>query len=86
MNRYETVIIIKGELSKLKNSETIEKVKNKIKEFGEIVEQQDMGIRKMAYTINNQSNGHYLVFRYKIEETQSKNAIHEIERFFRIND
>ena len=86
MNKYETIVIIKSNISKSKDTETIRKIEDKIKEYGEISEEQDMGTRKMAYEVKNNSNGHYFVIRHKISETQSPEAIRELERLLRITD
>lgn len=86
MNKYETIVIIKSDISKSKDQETINKIRDKINEYGEVIEEQDMGIRKMAYEVEKNSNGHFYVIRYKISESKSQEAIRELERCLRITD
>ena len=44
MNKYESVIILKPDLSKQELEKIIFKVENKIKEFAEITDKKDYGI------------------------------------------
>ena len=86
MNEYENVIIIKTDLSKEETSKVILKIENNIKYFAEITKKDDLGIKKLAYEIRKNNEGHYLVYQFQVEEKMREFAIREIERFYKITD
>lgn len=86
MNEYENVIIIKSDLSKEETSKVILKIENNIRNFVEITKKDDLGIKKLAYEIRKNNEGHYLVYQFQVEEKKREFAIREIERFYRITD
>ena len=86
MNEYENVIIIKTDLSKEETSKVILKRENNIRNFAEITKKDDLGIKKLAYEIRKNNEGHYLVYQFQVEEKMREFAIREIERFYRITD
>lgn len=86
MNEYENVIIIKTDLSKEETSKVILKIENNIRNFAEITKKDDLGIKKLAYEIRKNNEGHYLVYQFQVEEKIREFAIREIERFYRITD
>lgn len=86
MNEYENVIIIKPNLSKKELYELKSKVENKINEFAEITKKDDLGIKKLAYEIRKNKEGHYLIYEFKINDDLKNKAISEIERLYRITD
>ena len=86
MNEYENVIIIKTDLSKEETSKVILKIENNLRNFAEITKKDDLGIKKLAYEIRKNNEGHYLVYQFQVEEKMREFAIREIERFYRITD
>ena len=82
MNKYEIMFIlksneeeaIKGQVSGLKAIITDMK--------GEIVNEKEMGNRKLAYPINKELNGYY----YVINVNANNEAIAEFDRKARINE
>ena len=86
MNEYENVIIIKTDLRKEETSKVILKIENNIRNFAEITKKDDLGIKKLAYEIRKNNEGHYLVYQFQVEEKMREFAIREIERFYRITD
>ena len=86
MNEYENVIIIKTDLSKEETSKVILKIENNIRNFAEITKKDDLGIKKLAYEIRKNNEGHYLVYQFQVEEKMREFTIREIERFYRITD
>ena len=86
MNEYENVIIIKTDLSKEETSKVILKIENNIRNFAEITKKDDLGIKRLAYEIRKNNEGHYLVYQFQVEEKMREFAIREIERFYRITD
>ena len=82
MNKYEIMFILKS------NDE--EAIKNQVSEFkaiitdmkGEIVNEKEMGNRKLAYPINKELNGYY----YVINVNANNDAIAEFDRKARISE
>ena len=66
MNNYETVFILTFVLSDVQMKETVEKFKNLLKDQGaEIVNEEDWGLRKLAYSIDKKSTGFYTFLEFK---------------------
>ena len=83
MNNYETLFVIKPTLTEEETAKQIESVQNSVKELGgEVVATNDMGLRKLAYEIDKNPRGHYVVVYHK----SPTNAIAEIERRLRYNE
>jgi small subunit ribosomal protein S6 len=69
-NHYETVFILTPVLSDVQMKETVEKFKAMILEHGgEIVHQENWGLRKLAYPIQKKSTGFYQLFEFKADPT-----------------
>ena len=60
MNNYETVFILTPVLSDAQMKEAVEKFTNLLKEQGaEIVNEENWGLRKLAYPIDKKTTGFY---------------------------
>ncbi|RKD89919.1 30S ribosomal protein S6 [Mangrovibacterium diazotrophicum] len=67
-NQYETVFIATPVLSDVQIKEAVSKFKDIITENGgEIVNEEDWGLRKLAYPIQKKSTGFYHLFEFKAE-------------------
>lgn len=67
-NQYETVFIATPVLSDVQIKEAVSKFKGIITENGgEIVNEEDWGLRKLAYPIQKKSTGFYHLFEFKAE-------------------
>jgi len=86
MNKYESVIIVKPNLSEKDLEELILKIEEKIRENAEIIKKDDIGIRRLAYEIRKNTEGHYFVYEFQVNSDLSSKAVSEIERFYRITD
>jgi small subunit ribosomal protein S6 len=70
LNNYETVFIVTPVLSEEQTKDTVAKFKAILTAGGaEIVHAYDMGLRKLAYQIQNKSTGFYQVFEFKAPPT-----------------
>ena len=70
MNQYETVFILTPVLSDVQMKETVEKFKNLLIANGaEIVNEENWGLKKMAYPIEKKSTGFYSLLEFKAEPT-----------------
>lgn len=68
MNQYEAVFIMTPVLSDQQMKETVEKFKNVLTESGaEIINEEEWGLKTMAYPIQKKSTGFYELFEFKAE-------------------
>ena len=70
MNNYETVFILTPVLSDAQMKEAVEKIKGILtSQKAEIVNEENWGLRKLAYPINKKSTGFYQLIEFKAEPT-----------------
>ena len=86
MNKYESVIILKSDLSKNKLDEITSTIDKLIEKYSIKIEKQDLGIKKLAYEIKKNKEGHYYMYQFEIKENLNKDAISEIEKNYRMTD
>ena len=68
MNQYETVFILTPVLSDQQMKETVEKFKDLLTSQGaEIINEENWGLKKMAYPIQKKSTGFYGLLEFKAE-------------------
>ena len=83
MNKYEFAVIVSSKLEDEDRAKTIDKVKEYVTRFGgTVTEVEEWGKRKLAYLINKESEGYYVLFDF--ESTAEFPA--ELDRKFRINE
>ena len=83
MNLYEKIMILNPGLDAKAVEETVEKVKEKItKQGGEILKSENWGTRKLAYELNKQDKGIYILLLFK----SPPSTILELERFCKVTD
>ena len=67
MNHYETVFILNPVLSEDQVKEAVQKYADIItSNGGELVDQEDWGLKKLAYNIQNKKSGFYHLFDFKV--------------------
>ena len=67
-NQYETVFILTPVLSDEQTKETVEKFKGILAEQGaELVNEENWGMKKLAYPIEKKSTGFYVMLEFKAE-------------------
>ena len=86
MNKYELVIIVNPTLNKDNEKNIIADMEKKIKEYGNILNNDDKGILKLAYKIKQHNEGHYIIYLFEVDDNKKIDATSEIERFCRIRD
>ena len=70
MNQYETVFILTPVLSDVQMKEAVEKFKGiLVKEGAEIVNEENWGLKKLAYPIQKKSTGFYQLIEFDAEPT-----------------
>jgi small subunit ribosomal protein S6 len=68
MNNYETVFILTPVLSDAQMKEAVEKFKTLLTDKGaEIINEENWGIRKLAYPIDKKSTGFYNMLEYSVD-------------------
>lgn len=66
LNQYETVFIVTPVLSEPQMKETVQKFRNLITgNGGKIVNEEDKGLRKLAYPIQKKTTGFYSLFEFQ---------------------
>src|SRR5690606_11499307 len=67
-NHYEAVFIMTPVLSADQTKETVDKFKTLLKDNGAtIVNEEDWGLKKLAYPIQKKSTGFYQLFQFEAE-------------------
>ena len=80
MNHYETVFILTPVLSDAQMKEAVEKFKAVLTKNGaEIVNEENWGLRKLAYPIQHKSTGFYTLIEFDGEPT----IVKQLETAFR---
>ncbi len=83
MNFYETLFVVKPTLTEEEITAQINKIKDVLtKENAELIAEDAMGMRKLAYPVDKHLRGYYTVLYYKAEGA----SIAEIERNLKINE
>ncbi len=83
MRRYESISIIDNEVSPEDRDVLFERFEEIISRHkGMLVDLDEWGSRKLAYTIKNKSRGYYV----RLDYCGSGEVVQELERFFRIDD
>jgi small subunit ribosomal protein S6 len=66
LNQYETVFILTPVLSEVQMKEAVEKFRGVItSKGGEIINEENWGLRKLAYPIQKKSTGFFGLFEFK---------------------
>ena len=70
MNQYETVFILTPVLSDAQMKEAVDKFKDILTKNGaEIINEENWGLKKLAYAIDKKSTGFYQLIEFKAEPT-----------------
>ncbi len=70
LNQYETVFILTPVLSDTQMKEAVQKFKDLVlQNGGEIVNEENWGLRKLAYPIQKKTTGFYSLLEFKAEPT-----------------
>lgn len=83
MNLYEKIMILAPNLDENAVTGVIDKVKERIiKNKGEILKLENWGSRKLAYQLNKQDKGIYILLLFKAPPS----TVLELERFAKVSD
>ena len=81
INKYETIIVVDNSKGEEETAAAIDKFKSLIEKNGEIESVDDWGTRRLAYPINDLTEGYYVLIDFSAKPT----FIHELERRYRIS-
>jgi len=80
---YENIIIIDPDLSEKEIGKATERVRDVItKSGGEVLREESLGVRKLAYNVKKHKNGLYVLLTFKAPPS----TILELERLYKVFD
>ena len=82
MNKYESVIIINPNIDEEGTKALVKKFTDLINNDGKVEKVDELGKRKLAYEIQKNKEGYYVVFYFEA----NPGLISELERIYRITD
>jgi small subunit ribosomal protein S6 len=83
MHRYETLFIVHPELPEAQVREIVDRIRRLIEGMGgTVAEVQDWGMRDLAYPIQKQPRGIYVLAQY----TARPDIVRELERSMKLSD
>ncbi len=83
MHRYETLFIVHPELPEAQVRETIDRIRRLLEGLGgQVAEMQDWGMRELAYPVQKQSRGIYVLAQYSARP----DVVKELERSMKLAD
>lgn len=78
---YETVFILTPVLSDVQMKDTVDKFVNLLKELGaDVINVENWGLKKMAYTIEKKTTGFYVMVEFKADPTLIRKFEVELRR------
>lgn len=82
MKKYEAMIIFTPELEEEKRNSLLDRLKGIIEADGTISNFDDWGNRKLAYEINDYTDGYYVVINFEA----NPETVEEMDRIVKISD
>lgn len=82
INKYETIFVIDATKAEEEITALVEKFKSLIEANGEIISVDDWGKRRLAYPINDLTEGYYVLINFK----SGTDFPAELERVYGITD
>ncbi len=82
INKYETIFVIDATKTEEEIAAFVEKFKSLIEKYGEIESVDEWGKRRLAYPINDLTEGYYVLVNFKSKPDFPA----ELERVYGIND
>lgn len=82
INNYESIFVIDASLEEEKITELVEKFKSLISDAGEITSIEEWGKRRLAYPINDLTEGYYVLVNF----SSKPDFPLELERVYRITE
>ena len=81
MNNYETIFLMKDDITEEQRNTVIEKIREYLTKNGKISVEENLGKKKLAYKVREYEYAYY----YLIQFVGKADIISELERKYRIN-
>lgn len=82
MKKYETIFVLNPNLDEEAVKANIERIKGVIEQDGTVTNIDEWGKRRLAYEIDDMSEGYYVLVNFEANSELPK----ELDRIFRISD
>ncbi len=82
MKKYETVMVFSTAITEEETQALVEKFKNLIAKNGTVESVDDWGKRRLAYPINDENDGYYVLVNFSCEPDFPA----ELDRVYKITD
>lgn len=82
MRKYEAVFIFVPSLEEEKRNQLLERLKGIMEENGTITNVDEWGMRKLAYEINDLTEGYYVIVNFE----SNPETVGELDRVCKISD
>ena len=83
MRKYELVFILRADQSESEMESRVQRATSIISEHqGEVTSQDHWGVRRLAFEIDHQDKGNYMLLKFRGESS----ALTELDRAFRLDD
>lgn len=83
MQKYECIFILRADQAEPEMQARVDRVGAIVAEHGgEITHQDHWGVRELAYEIDDETKGNYMLLRFSAERT----AVAAVERYLRLDD
>ena len=82
MNNYETIFLMKDDITEEQRNTVIEEIRDYLTKSGKISEEENLGKKKLAYKVREYEYAYY----YLIQFVGKADIISELERKYRINE
>ena len=82
LNKYESIFILNPDLGEDETQALVEKFKNLLETSAQIESIDEWGKRKLAYLIQDKSEGYYVLVKFSAEPEFPK----ELERIYKITE
>ena len=82
MNNYETIFLMKDDITEEQKNTVIEEIRDYLTKNGKISVEENLGKKKLAYKVREYEYAYY----YLIQFVGKADIISELERKYRINE
>ena len=82
MNNYDTIFLMKDDITEEQRNTVIEKIREYLTKNGKISVEENLGKKKLAYKVREYEYAYY----YLIQFVGKADIISELERKYRINE
>ena len=82
MNKYETIFLIKDDITEEQRNAVVSEIRKYLVKNGKVSEEENLGKKKLAYEVKKYEYAYYYVINF----TGNASIIPELERKYRINE